>query len=390
MKITKKVFNGIVKFMTFTAVFILTLPFFFSLSCEYFICLGEKPSEVGDAIGGSMGPFVGLLAAFLTFLAFKVQYDANKQASKQFKNQALQQELDRFETHFFHLLDLHERSVENLSIDNIKGQACFRLMLNDFDYLSAYLLEKISTSSSNVGEYEPESLTFKVLVDEEVNIKLITSINDGLFHLTNDKFYYYSLVFELLYNGLNYKFYSSDIYQIIKLDSDFYSFNTIIDRVIKRNLFFTKNYSDFQELKGHVKINDYFFNYLNLRHLYIGHGALIGHHFRLLFRILDFIYSDKVFTNSKDKELMQDKYVKLIKSRISNDELVLLYYHSISKNFRHRWFYSKNIGGKIFSFVKDFKLFDSIIDRSVIPAYRKDRVFPVLFSDLYNDGQDSN
>src|SRR6266850_7768054 len=47
----------------------------------------SKPNEIGDTLGGTLGPFVALVASALTFLAFWVQYKANQQQREQFNQQ---------------------------------------------------------------------------------------------------------------------------------------------------------------------------------------------------------------------------------------------------------------------------------------------------------------
>jgi len=44
----------------------------------------EKSNEIGDTIGGIMGPAVGLIGGALTFLAFWAQYNANAEQRRQF------------------------------------------------------------------------------------------------------------------------------------------------------------------------------------------------------------------------------------------------------------------------------------------------------------------
>ncbi len=64
------------------------------------ISLGDyKANEIGDTLGGIMGPFVGLLAAFLTFLAFWAQFKANQKVQEQFKKQELSSKIE-----FYHSL----------------------------------------------------------------------------------------------------------------------------------------------------------------------------------------------------------------------------------------------------------------------------------------------
>ena len=39
----------------------------------------SQKGQIGDTIGGIMGPFVAIIAAWLTFIAFWVQFKANNQ-----------------------------------------------------------------------------------------------------------------------------------------------------------------------------------------------------------------------------------------------------------------------------------------------------------------------
>jgi hypothetical protein len=43
---------------------------------------GERTGQIGDSIGGTTAPVVGLLSAFLVFLSFYVQYKFNKQQDR--------------------------------------------------------------------------------------------------------------------------------------------------------------------------------------------------------------------------------------------------------------------------------------------------------------------
>jgi hypothetical protein len=71
-----------------------------------------KSNEIGDSIGGVLGPAVAIIASILTFLAFWVQYDANKKQNEYIRKQ-------RFEDTFFRLLENHQNIVS--SIDFIES-----------------------------------------------------------------------------------------------------------------------------------------------------------------------------------------------------------------------------------------------------------------------------
>ncbi|MNG00741.1 hypothetical protein D3C84_836880 [compost metagenome] len=75
-----------------------------------------------------------MIAAYLTFLAFWVQYRANKEQEKYIKQQ-------RFEDTFFRLIDLHRRNLDTIDIreknDETRiiatGTDSFRSMYEDFE-----------------------------------------------------------------------------------------------------------------------------------------------------------------------------------------------------------------------------------------------------------------
>lgn len=66
-----------------------------------------KTGQIGDTIGGIMGPFVAMIAAYLTFIAFWVQYYANKQQRDDIA-------MERFNQTFFSLMDMHEQITDSL------------------------------------------------------------------------------------------------------------------------------------------------------------------------------------------------------------------------------------------------------------------------------------
>lgn len=69
-----------------------------------------SPSEIGDSIGGVLGPIIGLLASILTFLAFYMQKRANDEIQVQFKTQ-------QFESQFYEMLRLHKENVNEMSLE---------------------------------------------------------------------------------------------------------------------------------------------------------------------------------------------------------------------------------------------------------------------------------
>lgn len=66
-----------------------------------------ETGQIGDTIGGIMGPFVAIVAAFLTFIAFWVQKKANDAQRQDIK-------VERFNANFYNLLTIHEQITDSL------------------------------------------------------------------------------------------------------------------------------------------------------------------------------------------------------------------------------------------------------------------------------------
>jgi hypothetical protein len=88
---------------------------------------------IGDTFGGLLGPPIAFLAAILTFLAFWVQYEANKQQRHDIKQQREDWQLERLETRFFELLKLHKENVSEIEFRNKQGKFAFGELFDNFE-----------------------------------------------------------------------------------------------------------------------------------------------------------------------------------------------------------------------------------------------------------------
>jgi len=70
--------------------------------------------EIGDTIGGIMGPFIAIAAAGLTFIAFWVQYKANIQQRHDIA-------IERFESNLFEMIHIQQEITTGLLIEQIGG-----------------------------------------------------------------------------------------------------------------------------------------------------------------------------------------------------------------------------------------------------------------------------
>lgn len=138
-------------------VIICLFPFLFTRSgCLDFSDTGE----IGDTIGGIMGPFVAIAAAILTFLAFWVQFKANEQQRKDIA-------LERFESNLFQLIQIQEEITNNLSFtptdgaDNLygrifHGRQVFRILYKEKGYTISEWGIKSGIQKNGIISYEQD------------------------------------------------------------------------------------------------------------------------------------------------------------------------------------------------------------------------------------------
>jgi hypothetical protein len=94
----------------------------------------QTTSYISNTFSATLGPLIAMLAAYLTFIAFWIQYRANKIQSNYIKQQ-------RFEDTFFRLVDLHKRNLDSMDIRDAKdktkilaiGNESFRAMYEDME-----------------------------------------------------------------------------------------------------------------------------------------------------------------------------------------------------------------------------------------------------------------
>ncbi len=94
-----------------------------------------RTGQIGDTIGGIIGPFVAIAAAGLTFIAFWVQYKANIQQRHDIA-------IERFESNLFEMIHIQQEITNGLLVEYYdvknnnrqisKGREVFRNIYMDF------------------------------------------------------------------------------------------------------------------------------------------------------------------------------------------------------------------------------------------------------------------
>ena len=131
---------------------VLFFPYLFTTKC--FMEIDFKNSgQIGDTVGGIMGPFIAIIVAFLTFMAFWVQYKANEQLRVTNEAQNKTTAIEQFENNFFELIHLHKQNLDEISIANFKGRRAIEEFYYDFilvyNIIESILKEKKAQTNEN-------------------------------------------------------------------------------------------------------------------------------------------------------------------------------------------------------------------------------------------------
>ncbi len=288
-------------FLGISAILICFLPLILTQKSFFGIDF-SKTGEIGDTISGIMSPFVGLLGAFLTFIAFWIQFRANQKQFGQFDKQDEKEELGRFENKFFELLKIHRDNVQEMVIhrpenENIKGRRVFIEMFKEFRFV--FFLTKhraLSFDSTNpITKLTDEQLVevayllFFFGVGEDSDNQLAKMFPRKYFELIND---------------------CSDVLK--KFQDQFPS-----------SYSFAETKKQYKTGEGSI-INDSHY-YKMIYKPFAGHQSRLGHYFRNLFQIVKFV-------TSSDDKIVKNKYfyLKTLRAQLSNHEQLFLYYNSIS------------------------------------------------------------
>lgn len=266
----------------------------------------SNTGEVGDTIGGIMGPFVAIAAAILTFLAFWVQFKANEQQRNDIAK-------ERFESKFYELLHLHRENLLELESDGRKGRQVMPLFCN---YISIL--------------YSLIDVFFLRYYASDINV---LNIYNNVAEKYKDERY---LFLDIAYNLF---FYGKKI--VNKLEgNELYLYQKILDMINKVCVFENMKEKDILYLLDNITSapNTYFNRKapheivldnekvhcpLNLLE---GNNGNLGLYYRQLYHIVKIVATSQVILDEKEKY----EYVKILRTQLSDYEQILLYYNSLT------------------------------------------------------------
>lgn len=96
-----------------------------------------------------------------------------------------------------------------------------------------------------------------------------------------------------------------------------------------------------------------------------GHSNQLAHYYRQLFQTVKFIVSQTIFTYEEKR-----KYIRILRSQLSNEEQVLLFYNWFS-GFGKEWENENN------SFLTDYRMIHNVFPNMLIEGIKLDEVFNI-------------
>ena len=148
---------GIATFLLFMLLVVLVcfFPYWFTRDGDPDLCF-KGTGEIGDTIGGIMGPFVAIIAAFLTFIAFLIQYDANELQKKELERQKKIRQREEFEVKLYKMLDEAGELRGRDAIPELLGElayiySCVHFLLNNLHKNKKF--QQIQGDQSKVIKY---------------------------------------------------------------------------------------------------------------------------------------------------------------------------------------------------------------------------------------------
>jgi hypothetical protein len=257
----------------------------------------SKTGQIGDTIGGIMGPFIAIAAAVLTFIAFWVQYQANRQQVAQFQRQAEDVTIERFESKFYELLRIQRGNINEIQIgSSLNGRKAFISMF--FEFRFCYAMTKKFIEDYNHEELGFESTDEPTILDIAYHI-FFMGIGDN-----SDKLVIVSLA------GRCEQQFLFDLISYLHIH-------------VKETYELNSNEVFRIKLHDNPNVLQYSSKYMPLG----GHISRLGHYFRHLFQAVKFIAEQDQELFPEDKKC---EYTKTLRAQLSDYEQLLLFYNVVS------------------------------------------------------------
>jgi len=292
--------------------------------------------QIGDTLGGIMGPPIAILGVILTFLAFYIQYQANAEQREQFRQSMAQQQvhfekslreqqsqftqttnlqneesarqasvnhIEQTESRFFELLKIHKENVNEIQLaPTVSSRLSFEHMFRELKWLYFRLKAGAESAERTASD---NKMNAQVISDMELIELAYTLFFYGIDQSSAKQYLKWLKPVQLtVYN---------DCIETLKLVQDRYEEHMDKHPTSVRFIW------DAPIANPQDEFTVEFF-YMP----FMGHANRIGHLYRHLFQTCQFILKNNKLNFPKQKE-----YLKILRAQLSNFEQVMLYYNAL-------------------------------------------------------------
>ncbi len=240
--------------------------------------------QIGDTIGGLMSPFINLSAVIVTGLAFYMQYRANKLQVQIFMDQ-----IKATEEHF-------ETEQQSQIMQNKKQQ--FESQFFEMLRLHKENVNELSIISIITGKYVSKRQAFVTMADEFKIFLSYLKFDNSPFQ--NE----YKTAYDIFFWGWN-----SDMIDLENLSNSWV------------------------RIQNGPNVTDAEYNFSIDFRDYPGYSSSLGHYFRHLFMMVSFVVNHDIITDYNERM----KYLKILRTQLSNHEQIMLFYNWLSSGYGGVW-----------------------------------------------------
>ena len=298
-----------------------------------------KPNEIGDTIGGTLGPIVGLIASILTFFAFWAQFDANIEQRRQFntsiQNEALARKGEEKK---------NAEEQRRLSDDYIAQQNQFTESQKQFEKKQKLQQQQIllQDKQSRITLFETRFHTMLSIHRDNAMSMEVNKIQGRkvFLHMLDELKIIYN-IFSLIHKENKLEFAMIDekaIYNVAYL-SFFFGIgekstpmvkdlvgNNLVPFVEKAHKMIQKQMDRRNGTSVNFKFGEEEFEW-KVYSFGVGHLRRLGHYIRHLYQTVKFVDDQDDRLISKDAKY---SYISNLRAQLSAHEQVLLFYNAIS------------------------------------------------------------
>ena len=277
----------------------------------------QYSGTLGDLVGGTLNPILGLFGILVGGLAFYAQYDANKKVQEQFEKQEIKEYRQNFESKLFVLVEFQNQIVQNIDI-------------NKTIFNTELIIEIIDNNpiiNSKYEEFHLENIYESEFKNEEVksrdSFKFFFELLDSILSISNDYLQNHN---------------QSHIITDIELeDSEGKEEVEIAETTAEETEETEENYFDvfrinFEKriIESNDKIVEDYFD--SIYEMLFGKLKIdLGHYYRNLYRVFKIIDQANFDKNDDVDFKIKYEYASIVRSQLSDYELYFLFYNGLSQ-----------------------------------------------------------